>query len=130
MERSGGDFGIRQRGGTIANIASASGLVGALGMVPYSAAKGGVIAFTKALARAFASLQITVNAIAPGIIETGTALEAFPPGALDAYKTQQVPLGRLGRPEDVVGLAVFLASPEACYITGQVYPVDGGFTMQ
>ena len=120
----------QQRAGTIVNIASVSGLVGALGMVPYSAAKGGVIAFTKALARELASLQITVNAIAPGIIETETALEAFPPGALDAYKTQQVPLGRLGRPEDVVGLAVFLASPEACYITGQVYAVDGGFTMQ
>ncbi|MBL6978534.1 MAG: SDR family oxidoreductase [Desulfobacteraceae bacterium] len=120
----------QQRGGTIVNIASVSGLVGALGMVPYSAAKGGVIAFTKALARELASLQITVNAIAPGIIETETALEGFPPGALEAYKTQQVPLGRLGRPEDVVGLAVFLASPEASYITGQVYAVDGGFTMQ
>ena len=120
----------QQRAGTIVNIASVSGLVGALGMVPYSAAKGGVIAFTKALARELASLQITVNAIAPGIIETETALEAFPPGALEAYKTQQVPLGRLGRPEDIVGLAVFLSSPEACYITGQVYAVDGGFTMQ
>ena len=120
----------QQRGGTIVNIASVSGLVGALGMVPYSAAKGGVIAFTKALARELASLQLTGNAIAPGIIETETALEGFPPGALEAYKTQQVPLGRLGRPEDVVGLAVFLASPEASYITGQVYAVDGGFTMQ
>jgi len=119
----------QQRGGSIVNIASVSGLVGALGMVPYSAAKGGVIAFTKALARDLASSQITVNAIAPGIIETGTALEAFPPGALDIYKNLQVPLGRLGKPEDVVGLAVFLASPEACYITGQVYAVDGGFTM-
>ena len=120
----------QQRAGTIVNIASVSGLVGALGMVPYSAAKGGVIAFTKALARELASLQITVNAIAPGIIETETTLDAFSPRALDAYKTQQVPLGRLGRPEDIVGLAVFLASPEACYITGQVYAVDGGFTMQ
>lgn len=120
----------KQRAGTIVNIASVSGLVGALGMVPYSAAKGGVIAFTKALARELAPFEITVNAIAPGIIETETALEAFPPGALEAYKTQQVPLGRLGRPEDIVGLAVFLASPEARYITGQVYAVDGGFTMQ
>lgn len=120
----------QQRGGTIVNIASVSGLVGAIGMVPYSAAKGGVIAFTKALARELASLHITVNAIAPGIIETETALDAFPPGALDAYKTQQVPLGRLGRPEDLVGLAIFLSSSEASYITGQVYAVDGGFTMQ
>jgi len=105
------------------------GLVGAVGMVPYSAAKGGVIAFTKALARELGSLGITVNAIAPGIIETDTALNLFPEGALRVYTTYQVPLGRLGRPEDVVGLAVFLASNEARYITGQVYAVDGGFTM-
>jgi 3-oxoacyl-[acyl-carrier protein] reductase len=118
-----------QRSGTIINIASVSGLVGAVGMVPYSAAKGGVIAFTKALARELGSLGITVNAIAPGIIETDTALNLFPEGALRVYTTYQVPLGRLGRPEDVVGLAVFLASNEARYITGQVYAVDGGFTM-
>jgi 3-oxoacyl-[acyl-carrier protein] reductase len=119
----------RQRKGTIINIASVSGLVGAVGMVPYSAAKGGVIAFSKALARELASLGITVNAIAPGIIETDTALNIFPEGALKVYTTYQVPLGRLGRPEEVVGLAVFLASDEARYITGQVYAVDGGFTM-
>jgi 3-oxoacyl-[acyl-carrier protein] reductase len=118
-----------QRSGTIINIASVSGLVGAVGMVPYSAAKGGVIAFSKALARELASLGITVNAIAPGIIETDTAINLFPEGALKIYTTYQVPLGRLGRPEDVVGLAVFLASNEASYITGQVYAVDGGFTM-
>lgn len=119
----------RQGGGTIINVASVSGLVGALGMVPYSAAKGGVIAFTKALARELAPFKITVNAIAPGIIETGTAMEAFPQTALDDYRNRQVPLGRLGKPEDVVGLSVFLASPQASYITGQVYAVDGGFTM-
>lgn len=116
--------------GTIVNIASVSGLVGAVSMVPYSAAKGGVIAFSKALARESAPMGITVNAIAPGIIETETALGVFPQGALKAYTTYQVPLGRLGRPEDVVGMAVFLASDEAAYITGQVYAVDGGFTMQ
>jgi len=119
----------RQRSGSIVNVASVSGLVGAVGMVPYSAAKGGVIAFTKALAREVAPLGITVNAIAPGIIETDTALNVFPETALKAYTTYQVPLGRLGRPNDVVGLAVFLASDEAAYITGQVYAVDGGFTM-
>ncbi len=121
---------LRQQGeGRIVNMASVSGLVGALGMVPYSAAKGGVIAFTKALARELAPFRITVNAIAPGIIETESALTAFPKSALEAYKATQVPLGRLGRPEDVVGLAVFLASSEAAYITGQVYAVDGGLTM-
>jgi len=120
----------QQRAGTIINIASVAGLVGALSMASYSAAKGGVIALTKALAREFAPLHITVNAIAPGIIETKTTLETFPPGAIEAYKTHHVPLGRLGRPDDVTGLAVFLASPEARYITGQVYAVDGGYTMQ
>lgn len=119
----------KQRSGTIINITSVSGLVGAVGMVPYSAAKGGVIAFSKALARELAPLGITVNAIAPGIIETDTALDIFPEGALKVYTTYQVPLGRLGRPEEVVGLVVFLASDEARYITGQVYAVDGGFTM-
>jgi 3-oxoacyl-[acyl-carrier protein] reductase len=120
----------RQGGGRIVNIASVSGLVGAVGMVPYSAAKGGAIAFTKALARELAPLRITVNAIAPGIIETDTAMDIFPPGALDTYTTYHVPLGRLGQPKDVIGLAVFLASSEASYITGQVYAVDGGYTMQ
>jgi 3-oxoacyl-[acyl-carrier protein] reductase len=120
----------RQRSGSIVNIASVSGLVGAVGMVPYSAAKGGVIAFTKALAREVAPMGITVNAIAPGIIETDTALSVFPETALKIYTTYQVPLGRLGRPADVIGLTVFLASAEAGYITGQVYAVDGGYTMQ
>ena len=120
----------RQRSGAIINMASVSGLVGAVGMVPYSAAKGGVIAFTKALAREAAPMGIVVNAIAPGIIETDTALNVFPKAALQAYTTYQVPLGRLGCPEDLTGLAVFLASSEARYITGQVYAVDGGFTMQ
>jgi 3-oxoacyl-[acyl-carrier protein] reductase len=120
----------KQRSGSIVNVASVSGLVGAVSMVPYSAAKGGVIALTKALAREVAPMGITVNAIAPGIIETETALSVFPQTALKAYTTYQVPLGRLGRPADVVGLTVFLASAEASYITGQVYAVDGGFTMQ
>jgi len=120
----------QQGGGTILNIASVSGLVGALGMVPYSAAKGGVIAFTKALARELASLNINVNAIAPGIIETEAALKAFPPKALESYKTYPVPLGRLGKPQDIVGLSAFLVSSDASYITGQVYAVDGGFTMK
>jgi 3-oxoacyl-[acyl-carrier protein] reductase len=119
-----------QRSGTIINIASVAGLVGAISMVPYAAAKGGVIAFTKALAREIAPMGITANAIAPGIIETDTALEVFPETALKAYTTYHVPLGKLGSPADVVGLAVFLASAEAAYITGQVYAVDGGYTMQ
>lgn len=119
-----------QRSGAIINVASVSGLVGAVSMVPYSAAKGGVIAFTKALAREVAPMGITVNAIAPGIIETDTTQSVFPETALKAYTTYQVPLGRLGRAADVVGLTILLASDEAGYITGQVYAIDGGFTMQ
>ena len=124
------EFMRGQRRGTIINIASVAGLVGAVSMVPYAAAKGGVIAFTKALAREIAPMGITANAVAPGIIETDTAMEVFPETALKAYTTYQVPLGKLGTPADVVGLTVFLASDEAGYITGQVYAIDGGYTMQ
>jgi len=120
----------RQREGRIINVTSAAGLVGALGMVPYSAAKAGVIGLTKALARELAPFHITVNAVAPGIIATETTERTFSPGMLDIYTRYQVPLGRLGQPEEVTGLVVFLASAEARYITGQVYAVDGGFTMQ
>lgn len=118
----------RAGGGRIINVASVSGLVGAVGLTHYAASKAGVIGFTKALAREVAPLGITVNAIAPGIIETETTRQTFPEGALQAYQAQ-VPLRRLGQPEDLTGLVVFLASPAAAYITGQVYAVDGGYTM-
>lgn len=118
----------RAGGGRIINVASVSGLVGAVGLTHYAASKAGVIGFTKALAREVAPLGITVNAIAPGIIETETTRQTFPEGALQTYQAQ-VPLRRLGQPEDLTGLVVFLASPAAAYITGQVYAVDGGYTM-
>ncbi len=121
---------MRQRGGgRIINIASVSGLVGAVGFAHYAASKAGVIGFTKSLAREVAPMKITANAVAPGIIDTGTALQVFPSQALEYYKTQ-VPLRRLGHPEDFTALVVFLASPAAAYITGQTYTVDGGYTMQ
>lgn len=121
---------MRQRGGgRIINLASVSGLVGAVGFAHYAASKAGVIGFTKALAREAAPLGITANAIAPGIIDTGTALSIFPQQALEFYK-MQVPLRRLGHPEDLTAIVVFLATPAAAYITGQVYAVDGGYTMQ
>lgn len=120
----------QQRKGRIINVASVAGLVGGIGLVAYSAAKAGVIGLTKALAHEVASLDITVNAIAPGIIETETALKTFPASALEIYTRYRVPLSRLGQPEDVTGLVIFLASGEANYITGQVYAVDGGYTMQ
>jgi NAD(P)-dependent dehydrogenase (short-subunit alcohol dehydrogenase family) len=119
----------RAGGGRIINIASVSGLVGAAGMAHYAASKAGVIGFTRSLAREVAPMGITANAIAPGVIETERTSQTFPAGALRTYQAQ-VPLRRLGRPEDLTGLAVFLASPAAAYITGQVYTVDGGYTMQ
>jgi NAD(P)-dependent dehydrogenase (short-subunit alcohol dehydrogenase family) len=121
---------MRQRGGgRIINISSVSGLVGAVGFAHYAASKAGVIGFTKALAREVAAINITANAIAPGIIDTGAALSTFPAQALEMYKLQ-VPLRSLGHPEDLAGMVVFLASPGAGYITGQTYAVDGGYTMQ
>jgi NAD(P)-dependent dehydrogenase (short-subunit alcohol dehydrogenase family) len=121
---------MRQRkGGRIINIGSVSGLVGAVGFAHYAASKAGVDGFTKSLAREVASLGITANSIAPGIIDTGTALSSFPAQSLEYYKTQ-VPLRRLGHPSDLSGMILFLASPAAEYITGQVFAVDGGYTMQ
>jgi 3-oxoacyl-[acyl-carrier protein] reductase len=121
---------MRQRGGgRIINMASVSGLVGAVGFAHYAASKAGVIGFTKALAREAAPMGITANAIAPGIIATEIAEKTFPSASLEVYKTQ-VPLRRLGTPEDLTALVIFLASAGSAYITGQVYTIDGGYTMQ
>lgn len=119
----------RSGAGRIINLASVSGLVGAVGLAHYAASKAGVVGFTKSLAREVAPMGITVNAISPGIILTGQAQHNFPESALRLY-TSQVPLGRLGTPEDLTEMVVFLASPGASYITGQVYAIDGGYTMQ
>ena len=118
----------KQVRGKIINIASVAGRVGGVGFVHYSAAKAGVIGFTKALAREAGPLGIQVNAIAPGIIETNTAKAVFPDFALKEF-TRNVPLGRLGREEDLLGIVAFLCSQESDYITGQVLAVDGGYTM-
>ena len=119
---------VKQKKGKIVNIASVAGRIGGYGFTHYYAAKGGVIAFTKALARESASLGIQVNAVAPGIIETDTALEHFPAFSLKEQK-KQTPAGRLGSVDDLYGAVSFLCSGESDFILGQVIPIDGGYTM-
>jgi 3-oxoacyl-[acyl-carrier protein] reductase len=118
---------IKQRSGRIVNIASVVGLIGNAGQCNYGASKAGVIGFTKSAARELASRGITVNAIAPGFIETAMTAK-LSPDAREAL-SKQIPLGSLGQPDDVANGALFLASPAARYITGQVLSVDGGMAM-
>jgi len=115
---------IKKRGGRIINISSVSGISGNAGQSNYSASKAGLIGLTKSLARELASRNITVNAIAPGFIETEMTAK-LPEKAREALLTQ-IPLKRAGKPEDVAALAVFLASDSAAYITGEVIKMDGG----
>jgi 2-hydroxycyclohexanecarboxyl-CoA dehydrogenase len=122
---------IRQGGGRIVAIASDAGRVGSTGEAVYSAAKGGVIAFTKTLAREMARHRINVNCVCPGPSETPLFQSEFTatrPGLADALR-KAIPWGRLGTPEDVAGAVVFLASDDAEFITGQTLSVSGGLTM-
>jgi 3-oxoacyl-[acyl-carrier protein] reductase len=118
---------MRKRVGRIINMASVAGQMGNPGQTNYSASKGGQIAFTKALAREVAARNITVNAIAPGFVDT-EILDAMTPETLEAA-LKMVPLARKGKPEEIAFAAAFLASDEAAYITGQVLGVDGGMAM-
>ena len=118
---------IKQRSGRIINVASVIGLIGNAGQANYSASKAGLIGFTKATAKELASRGITANALAPGFIETDMTA-----GLKEELKTEllkHIPLGTLGQAEDIASAALFLASPAAKYITGQVLAVDGGMVM-
>jgi len=118
---------MKQRSGKIVNVASIVGEMGNAGQANYAASKGGVIAFTKTVARELATRGVNVNAVAPGFIQTAMTdkLSEEAKGAMKA----QIPMQKFGAPEDVANAVLFLASPEADYITGQVLNVNGGMLM-
>src|SRR5258706_3317317 len=124
---------VARGGGKVVTVASDAGRVGSSGEAPYSACKGGLIALTKTLARELATKGVRLNVVCPGLTETGM-LEEFMKGAgnpdklAEAYR-RAVPIGRLGKPDDIPGAILFFASDDADFITGQVLSVSGGLTM-
>ncbi|BDF35164.1 beta-ketoacyl-ACP reductase [Lachnospiraceae bacterium] len=118
---------LKQKSGRIINLSSVVGVAGNAGQANYASSKAGIIGLTKAAAKELASRGITVNAIAPGFIETDMT-DALPEKVKEST-VSQIPLARFGRPEDVAKLAAFLASEASGYITGQVIHVDGGMVM-
>ena len=118
---------IRQRSGRIINMSSVVGLTGNPGQANYAATKAAILGFTKSLAREVASRNVTVNAVAPGYIETDMTRE-LPSEATEALH-QAIPMQRIGQPKDVAAAVVYLASDEASYVTGQVLQVNGGLYM-
>ncbi len=120
-------FMMKQKYGKIINIASVIGLTGNIGQTNYAASKAGILGLTKSVARELARFKINVNAIAPGYINTPMTQRLFPGVKEEILKN--IPLGRFGEPVDVAKLALFLASEESDYLTGQVIKVDGGMVM-
>jgi 3-oxoacyl-[acyl-carrier protein] reductase len=127
LTRAAAKVMVRQKRGRLVNIASTAGAMGNAGQANYSAAKAGMIGLTKATARELAHWSITVNAVAPGLIETDMTA-TLPAQAREALLAQ-IPLGRPGTPRDVAEVVGFLAGDEAAYITGQVFHVNGGLYM-
>lgn len=127
MMRGVSRYMLRQRAGRIINMSSVVGVMGNAGQVNYSASKAGVIGMTKSLARELASRQITVNAVAPGMIETD--MTAAMPDAAKERVIESIPFKQMGRPEDIAEAVAFLAGDGGRYITGQVLCVDGGMAI-
>ena len=118
---------LKQRAGRIINITSVSGILGNAGQANYAASKAGIIGLTKTMARELASRGITVNAVAPGFVDTD--MTQVLPDSVKEAATAQIPLGRFGKPEDIANMVAYLASEKAAYITGQIISVDGGMAI-
>ncbi|BEU88396.1 3-oxoacyl-[acyl-carrier-protein] reductase [Selenomonas sp. TAMA-11512] len=127
LTKAAGKRMMKKRYGRIINMTSVVGLMGNVGQTNYAAAKAGILGFSKSAAKEFASRGITVNMVAPGFIQTD--MTAVLPDDVKEKLSTEIPLGRMGAPEDVAEAVLFLASDQAAYITGQVIHVDGGMVM-